>query len=135
MEDLCHLQSQEACQRNFSLDIIGVYPQARSYISGKHDFKHLLWVQTTHGSHSTPAGFKRLVVDYIMFHFSGNSSAPHFPPSIKNLPGRQRRTRLLGVYRRVHESCWSSQRRLWDSTTEIGQIPASEAGVSESTQP
>jgi hypothetical protein len=57
---------------------------------------------SAHGSHLTPAGIKGLVVDYIMFLFSGNS-APHCPLCIKNLPGKKRSTRFLAVYRSVNE--------------------------------
>jgi hypothetical protein len=44
-------------------------------------------MNTPMAPHSTPIAFREFVVDSIMFPFSGNLSASHYPPCIKNSQG------------------------------------------------
>jgi hypothetical protein len=48
MKNLCHPESQEAYQRYYSLNMTGLYSEARVNSSAEHDFNPLTWVHTVH---------------------------------------------------------------------------------------
>jgi hypothetical protein len=82
MEELCHPRSQEARQRNYPSDITGEYPKARTYISANTSLSPYHGYKLPMASCSTPACFRGLAVNYIMFPFGGNPLAPHYPPCV-----------------------------------------------------
>jgi hypothetical protein len=53
--------------------------------------------------HSTCTGFRGLVVDYVVFPFSGDPLKLHYPPYVTDLPGWQLSAELTGVYSSVHD--------------------------------
>jgi hypothetical protein len=161
MEELHHSRSQETHQRNYPLDITGVYPKARSYILANMTLSPHHGYKSPMAPHSTPAGFRGLVVDYTVFCFSTTLPSMHNKSAQVAVECQTtwsvwECTRikigflipescswgqweeciwhsLLSSPRRY--VCWSLHRRPWDITAEIGQIPAGDTRVSRPMRP
>jgi hypothetical protein len=95
--------SQETRERNYSSDITGVFRKTGSFFSCNKTLSPDHVYKVPMAPHSTPAGFKGLVVDCITFPFSGNSSAPHSPPCMTNSHGWQWSAELPRVHGSLHE--------------------------------
>jgi hypothetical protein len=78
--------------------------KSKTYIPGEHDLSSYHGYKLPMAPHCTAAGFRGLVVDYILFPFSSNPSAAHYPLCVTNLQGWQWSAGFLEVYGNIHKS-------------------------------